>query len=146
MTDGAPEAPGPATDPDDEVTQARLRRAPRLPVFLVIGAVLGVIAALVATAAGHVDPKVGFGPTFGYLCIWLVPVGLALGAVVGIVLDRISTRRARLVVVERARVDEEPGAEEAADHETDQEAAGLDPVAGPPPADDADRKGGARSA
>jgi hypothetical protein len=103
VTEPSPETT-PAPDPDAPITQARIRRAPRLPVFLVLGVVLGVIAALVTTAAGNLDPKVGFGATFGYLCIWLVPLGLALGALVGVVLDRLSARRARLVTVERARV------------------------------------------
>ena len=110
MTDSPPDTP--ASDPEVQVTQARIRRAPRLPVFLVLGAVLGVIAALVTTAAGNLDAKVGFGATFGYLCIWLVPLGLALGALVGIVLDRVSGRRARLVTVERASVDADRAADD----------------------------------
>jgi hypothetical protein len=88
-----------------ETTEAHLRRAPRLPVFLVLGVVLGVIAALVLTAAGNLDPKVGFGATFGYLCLWCAPLGLLVGAVVAIVIDQVSRRRARLVTVERASVE-----------------------------------------
>lgn len=96
--------------PGTETTEARIRRAPRLPVFLVFGAVLGVVAALVLTAAGRLDPEVGFGATFGYLCLWCVPVGLLLGALVAIVLDQVSRRRARLVTVERASLEgDDPG-------------------------------------
>jgi len=93
------------SEPTTETTQAHLRRAPRLPVFLVVGAVLGLVAALVLTAVGRVDPSVGFGATFGYLSLWLVPVGIAVGALVGIVIDQVSRRRARLVTVERASVE-----------------------------------------
>jgi hypothetical protein len=96
--------------------EARIRRAPRLPVFLVLGAVLGVILALVLTAVGNLDPKVGFGATFGYLCLWCIPIGLVVGALVAIVLDQVSRRRARLVTVERASVegdDSDPADDEA---------------------------------
>lgn len=93
------------SEPGTEITEARLRRAPRLPVFLILGAVLGVIAALVLTALGNLDPKVGFGATFGYLCLWCVPIGLVIGALVAIVIDQVSRRRARLVTVERASVE-----------------------------------------
>jgi hypothetical protein len=93
------------SEPTTETTEARLRRAPRLPVFLVLGAVLGVILALVLTLVGHVDPAVGFGATFGYFCLWGIPVGLAAGAVVAILIDQVSRRRARMVTVERASVE-----------------------------------------
>jgi NhaP-type Na+/H+ or K+/H+ antiporter len=93
------------SEPNTEITEARLRRAPRLPVFLILGVVLGVIAALVLTAVGNLDPKVGFGGTFGYLCLWCIPLGLLLGAVVAIVIDQVSRRRAKLVTVERASVE-----------------------------------------
>lgn len=95
----------PTPVPATETTEARIRRAPRLPVFLALGAVLGVVLALVLTAVGDLDPAVGFSGTFGYLCLWCIPIGLVVGALVGIVLDRVSRRRARLVTVERARVE-----------------------------------------
>jgi len=48
----------------DTVTEVRVRRAPRLPVFLVLGAVVGAIATFIVTATvGHVDPKFGFAAT-----------------------------------------------------------------------------------
>jgi hypothetical protein len=90
----------------ETTTEVRIRRAPRLPVFLVLGAVVGAVATLIATAAfGHVDPKVGFGATFGYFCVFGVPAGIALGAVVGLLLDRRSQRRSRIVPAEHERVD-----------------------------------------
>lgn len=95
----------PSTEPGTATEQARIRRAPRVAVFLVIGAVLGAIVALVLTATGHVSPRVGFGATWGYLCLLCIPVGIGLGAVVALVLDRVSRRRSRMVTVERARVE-----------------------------------------
>jgi hypothetical protein len=110
------------TDPRGETTEARLRRAPRLPVFLVLGAVLGVIAALVLTLVGHIDPQVGFGATLGYFTLWCIPLGLLVGSLVAIVIDQVSRRRARLVTVELARI-------EGDDREAD-EASGDDRDAG----------------
>jgi len=94
-----------------ETTDVRIRRAPRLPVFLFLGALLGVILALIATALGHVDPKVGFAGTFGYLCIYGIPVGIVIGALVGLLLDRNSRRRSRVIAMEQQTV------EQAADRE-----------------------------
>ena len=90
----------------ESTTEVRVRRAPRLPVFLVLGAVVGAVLTLIATAAfGHVDPKVGFGATFGYFCVFGVPAGIALGALVGLLLDRRSQRRARIVMAEHEQVE-----------------------------------------
>jgi NhaP-type Na+/H+ or K+/H+ antiporter len=93
----------------ETTTEVRVRRAPRLPVFLVLGAVVGAILTLIATATiGHVDPKVGFGATFGYFCVFGVPAGIALGALVGLLLDRRSQRRARVVSAEYELVESPP--------------------------------------
>jgi hypothetical protein len=96
------------SEPETDTTQAQLRRAPRVAVFLVLGAVLGAIVAVVLTAVGHVDPRVGFGATWGYLCLLCVPAGLVVGAVVALVLDRNSRRRSRLVTVEHASIESAP--------------------------------------
>ena len=97
----------------DTLTEVRVRRAPRLPVFLVLGAVVGAIATLIATATlGHVDPRVGFGATFGYFCLYGVPAGVVVGAIVGLLLDHRSQRRSRIVTAEREQV-EAPSAPDA---------------------------------
>jgi NhaP-type Na+/H+ or K+/H+ antiporter len=93
----------------ETTTEVRVRRAPRLPVFLVLGAVVGAILTLIATATiGQVDPKVGFAATFGYFCVFGVPAGIALGALVGLLLDRRSQRRARVVSAEYELVESPP--------------------------------------
>jgi H+/gluconate symporter-like permease len=95
--------------PRDTLTEVRVRRAPRLPVFLVLGALLGAIATLIATATvGQVDPKVGFGASFGYFCLYGVPVGIVVGAIVGLLLDRRSRRRSRVVTAEYSQVETPP--------------------------------------
>lgn len=92
---------------EEHESKARIRRAPKYPVFIVIGAALGAIAALIATSIFEVDPAVGFAATFGYLALYGVPAGALLGAVVAVVLDRWSSRHARTVsmTVERPERD-----------------------------------------
>ena len=90
----------------DSLTEVRVRRAPRLPVFLALGAVLGALATLIVTATvGHVDARVGFVATFGYFCLYGVPAGIVVGAIVGLLLDRRSQRRSRIVTAEHEQVE-----------------------------------------
>jgi hypothetical protein len=70
--------------------QVTIRRAPRLWSFMVTGALAGIVVALVLTAANPVDPKVGFGATFGFFAVFGVGIGLALGGIIGVALDRAS--------------------------------------------------------
>lgn len=93
--------------------EVTIRRAPRLPVFLVIGGAVGAIVTLIVTSLYPADPHIGFGPTLGYFLLYGVPIGVALGAVVGLILDRVSTVRAKTVSVEREVVGEDPEAEPA---------------------------------
>jgi hypothetical protein len=88
---------------ESEVT---IRRAPRVGVFLVLGAVLGALVTLVLTSLFPSDPAVGFAASYAYFCLFGVPAGVLLGALVAIVLDVISTRRARTVTVARDEISE----------------------------------------
>jgi len=81
----------------DEVT---VRRAPKIPAFIAVGAVVGLIATLILTSLFPVDPAVGFGALFAYFALYGVTAGVVLGAVVGIIVDRRSVRRAKTVTVE----------------------------------------------
>ena len=89
----------------DRVT---VRRAPRIPAFIFVGAALGVIVTLILTSLYPVDPAVGFGALFAYFALYGVTGGVVLGAVVGIIVDRVSSRRAKTVTVERT-TSGEPG-------------------------------------
>jgi len=91
----------------DRVT---VRRAPRIPAFIGLGAVVGALVTLILTSLFPVDPAVGFGALFAYFALYGVTGGVVLGALVGIILDRVSTRRARSVDVEVERSTED-GAE-----------------------------------
>jgi hypothetical protein len=89
--------------PMDE-TEVSIRRAPRYARFLLAGAALGVIAALIATSVVPVDNNVGFGAMFGYLLLYGVPIGLAVGATTAVLLDRRATRRASTVIAGKMSV------------------------------------------
>lgn len=93
---------------ESEVT---IRRAPKVGVFLVVGALLGALATLVLTSLFEPDPSVGFLASYAYFCLFGIPAGLALGGLVAIVLDAISTRRTRTVTVARDDVSDptDPG-------------------------------------
>lgn len=87
-----------------ERSEVRIRRAPRLGVFLGLGAILGVLATLIATSLFEPDPAVGFAATFGYFLVYGLPFGVLLGALVALALDAVSRRRARTVVAVRDAV------------------------------------------
>jgi hypothetical protein len=88
---------------ESEVT---IRRAPRIGVFLVFGALLGALVTLVLTGLFPADPAVGFAASYAYFCLFGVPAGLLFGALVAIVIDAIASRRARTVTVARDDVSE----------------------------------------
>ncbi len=94
---------------DPERSEVRLRRAPKLGVFLLVGAAIGAIVTLILTSLFPADPAIGFAATFGYFLLFGAPAGAALGALVGLVIDRISIARARTVTVEREVVEGDDG-------------------------------------
>lgn len=84
---------------DDRPTEVRIRRAPKLGVFLALGAFAGALVTLIVTSQYKADPAVGYPATVGYFLLYGVPAGLVLGALVGLILDAVSRRRARTVTV-----------------------------------------------
>jgi hypothetical protein len=91
-----------------EKTEVRIRRAPKLSVFLVIGGLIGGLVTLIATSQFPVDEQIGFAATVGYFLLFGIPAGVALGAMVGLIIDRVSIARARTVTVEHEVVGELP--------------------------------------
>ncbi|MFD1720633.1 hypothetical protein [Amnibacterium endophyticum] len=87
------------SDPRHE--DVRVRRAPKVGVFLGLGAGIGAVVALLAVALTPPDPQVPTPQAFGFLLLLLAPLGaLVLGAV-AVLIDRIGERRARVVRAER---------------------------------------------
>jgi hypothetical protein len=102
--DGAPVEPLETDVTSDTVT---VRRAPRYGRFITLGAVLGAVVALILTFAFSGQPTVegellefDRGQVFGFLLLICATVGVALGAVVALIIDRSTARRARSVTVE----------------------------------------------
>jgi hypothetical protein len=86
-------------------TDVTIRRAPKFPVFLILGGALGAIVTLVLTMSQPADPNVGYPTLFGYFLLIGLPAGVVLGALIAIVLDVISKRRAKRVTAELTTVD-----------------------------------------
>jgi len=104
-----PEPPASDVVVNEGVQSARVRRAPKYSVFLVFGAALGILVAMILTFAfnGQPDPKLGQtmvysqGQVFGFLALICGAAGLALGGIVALIFERTIGRRTREVKVER---------------------------------------------
>jgi len=86
----------------DEVT---VRRAPKVPVFLIMGAALGVVVSLIVTSLFPFDSGEGVAQTYGYISLWGFTIGGAVGCVVAIIAERVTSRGAKRVQVERERLE-----------------------------------------
>ena len=89
-------------------SEVSIRRAPRIGVFLIVGAMLGALVTLILTSLFEPDENVGFAASYAYFCLYGIPAGVALGAGVALLLDWRSKRRTRTVTVAH---DEVTGAE-----------------------------------
>lgn len=91
-----------------ERRQITVRRAPKYVPFLILGALVGVgVAAFLAYGLPgneNWDPN----SIFGFFLTLCAAGGAALGAIVALILDRLSIRRAQHAVVESVPGDEDP--------------------------------------
>lgn len=94
---------GKSASDDGEVNEQemRLRRAPKLAPFVVLGAGTGLIGTLAVTALFPVDPSVGFSVLAGYFALYGVTGGIGVGLLVWLLIDRRSKKRERTVTAER---------------------------------------------
>jgi hypothetical protein len=102
----------------DHIETVRVRRAPKFSVFLLVGAAVGLLVAMILTFAfdgtDYASPNTGLvystGQVFGFLALICIPVGLAVAGVIALLLDRRSSRRAASVTVDHESVhgDETP--------------------------------------
>ncbi|MCU1545712.1 MAG: hypothetical protein JWP30_812 [Homoserinimonas sp.] len=94
-------------------SRATMRRAPKLPIFLIVGGGLGAVVTFILTGLFPVDRNVGFGALFGYFALYGIPLGIVFGAIVALILDRYSRGKAVDVMVELETVQGVPGAADA---------------------------------
>ncbi|MBG6179533.1 hypothetical protein [Arthrobacter sp. CAN_A1] len=95
---------GPAESPARrEVT---VRRAPRFAPFMGLGVLVGVIVAAIVAYAGPGDATLTRESIFGFFIMVFAIPGLLLGALLVLVLDRISVRRSQRAIAERTYDDE----------------------------------------
>lgn len=113
-----------------EQAQVTIRRAPKIPVFLVLGALVGLLGTLVVTALQPADPTIGFAALFGYFCVYGVPFGIVIGGVIAVLLDWVSIRRAKTVPAERMTVDNATAQSTTAQNALVENTAADDPVSG----------------
>jgi len=97
---------------DNHTVEARIRPVPRFGVFLGLGAALGVIIAGILTAVGSYEKSAVIdviyppGQVFGFALLWTVPIGIALGGLVALILERMARRHTRIVRVAHERITE----------------------------------------
>ncbi len=89
MNDQQPDAATP-TSTTPEPVLLRVHRSPRYGAFLVTGAVVGVLLAVVSGAIGTGDGSISTGRLIGYLAVVFGLLGALLGGGVAVVIERLS--------------------------------------------------------
>ncbi|WP_191931636.1 hypothetical protein [Arthrobacter bussei] len=99
---GSADSPGSAHSPaapgSPDYREVTVRRAPKFVPFMAVGAILGFLAALVVAYTGPVDPTLTRESILGFFTIAFALPGVLLAALLVLVVDRRSVKRA-----ERAR-------------------------------------------
>ncbi|WP_026552819.1 hypothetical protein [Arthrobacter sp. H20] len=83
-----------------------VRRAPRFAPFMGLGVLVGVIVAAIVAYAGPGDATLTRESIFGFFIMVFAIPGLLLGALLVLVLDRISVRRSKRAVAQRTYDDD----------------------------------------
>ena len=121
-----PVAPEPVETVVGETT-VTVRRSPRYFNFMLLGAIVGAILALVLTVTFPENDEFGQAQVFGFLLLAGVTLGVTLGCVVALILDRVIGRTARTAVADRLQANVS-GAAEAQDATSDTQHSGLNPT------------------
>ncbi|WP_279071873.1 potassium transporter Trk [Microbacterium lacticum] len=96
-----------------QIETAHVRRSPRYAIFFVLGAILGILAALILTFAfdgteeksASTQVIYSTSQVFGFLCLVCIPIGMAVLGAVALILDRRLSRRQHEVRVDHKRVE-----------------------------------------
>lgn len=89
-----------AQDGSPERRGVTVRRAPKFVPFMVLGGVVGIIIAAFVAYGIPGDASFDTGAVFGFFLVAFAAGGVLLGAIVALVLDRVSVRRSQRAVVE----------------------------------------------
>ena len=103
-TGPADTAGAPAAEPTVESsaeTTVTVHRSPRYFSFMIVGAVLGAILALVLTVVFPENDQFEQSQVFGFLLLAGVVAGVALGSIVALLLDRAIGRTTATAVADR---------------------------------------------
>lgn len=98
MTEQHPIADDPLspTTPTGE-KEMSVRHAPKVWPFLIAGALVGVIAAIITVTLGEASEDYGTGGSLGYFAIIFGIIGVGLAGVLFLILDRRSLKKATAV-------------------------------------------------
>ena len=113
--------------------EVRVRRGPKVGVFLVLGVLVGALAAVVLTLVTPPSRDYSTTQVLGFLVLILAPIGAMLAGLVAVVLDAASSRRARTATAEVEREEDR-----AARRDEDGTAPPIDPLDEPTGADEGD--------
>jgi hypothetical protein len=86
--------PSPASGPSRPI-EVTVRSSPKFWPFLVTGALIGVFAAIISAYTGEESVEFTRGAVLGFLAVFFGVAGLALGAIVWLVTDRVLRKRTR---------------------------------------------------
>ncbi|MET1152644.1 hypothetical protein [Arthrobacter sp.] len=80
---------------DPERRDVTVRRAPKFVPFVLIWALLGVIAAAISAYTGPENPDFTRGTIFAFLAVLFALAGVLIGSLLFLVIDRVSVKRAK---------------------------------------------------
>ncbi|MGM0928428.1 MAG: hypothetical protein ACQEXN_01800 [Actinomycetota bacterium] len=80
---------------DPERRDVTVRRAPKFVPFVLIWALLGVIAAGISAYTGPENPDFTRGTIFAFLAVLFALAGVLIGSLLFLIIDRVSVKRAK---------------------------------------------------
>lgn len=91
----------PTPEPRTDESVVRTRRAPKYGVFAALGAMAGIVAALILStvfngtdeASPYTQVEYTTGQVFGFVLLWCVPAGIAVAMLIALLLDRTVGRK-----------------------------------------------------